>query len=215
MSHTSSSPGMGTDNSSSSTRSTPQIKASFHVNEDDMLITDDVLMCPFVFRSQDAVYCGALAECIMPGMLRASFSSRNKLLTLEMVYDAMGFMQQLERASGREGTAQIIPNSLDMALVPIAEEPRVITLAKSPFIIVSVNEAWTKMTKYTQMDAEGKELKMLHGKGTNPNAGKRQGKPCHDFENVANGRCACSVNRHYDKHGSAYIEYSCSYPLSK
>jgi len=209
------SPVAGTDTSSSSTRSVHQIKAQFHVNEDDMLITDDVLMCPFVLRSQEAVLCGALAECIMSGMLRASFSSRNKLLDLEMIYDAMGFMQQLERASGREGTAQIIPNSLDMALVPIAEEPRVITLAKPPFLIVSVNEAWTKMTKYTQMDAEGKELKILQGKRTDSSAGIRAGKPCHDFAHVANGRCACSVNRLYNKCGAEYIEFSCSYPLSK
>ena len=207
--------GIGTDNSTNSSRSIPQIKAYYHVNEDDMLLTDDVLMCPFIFRSQEAVMCGALAECIMPGMLRAHFSSRNKLLNLEMVYDAMGFMQQLERASGREGTAQIIPNSLDMALVPTAEEARVITLAKPPFLIVAVNEAWTKMTKYTQTDAEGKELKMLHGKGTDPNASIRQGRPCHDFEQVGTGRCACSVNRLYDKSGADFIEYSCSYPLSK
>ena len=210
-----SSPGVGTDTSSSSSTSTPQIKAYFHVNEDDMLLTDDILMCPFIFRSQDAVLCGALAECIMPGMLRAHFSSRNKLLNLEMIYDAMGFMQQLERASGREGTAQIIPNSLDMALVPIADEPRIITLAKPPFSIVSVNEAWTKMTKYTQMDVEGKELKILHGKGTDVNAGVRPKKPCHTYEEVGRGRCACSVNRYYDKTGSEFIEFSCSYPLSK
>jgi len=209
-----SSPGIATDTFSSSAGSMPQVRAYFHVNEDDMLLTDDILMCPFIFRSQDAVLCGALAECIMPGMLRAHFSSRNKLLNLEMVYDAMGFMQQLERASGREGTAQIIPNSLDMALVPIADEPRVITLAKQPFPIISVNEAWTKMTKYTQMDAEGKELKMLYGKETDHNAGVRLKKPRHAFEDVRRGRCACSVNRLYDKNGSEYIEFACSYPLS-
>jgi len=209
----SSSPGI-TDTSSTSSRSMPQIKAGFHVNEDDMMLTEDVLMCPFMFRSQDAVLSGALAECIMPGMIRAHFSGRNKLLNVEMIYDAMGFMQQLERASGREGTAQIIPNSLDMALVPIAEEPRVITLAKPPYQIVSVNEAWSKMTKYKQIDAEGKDLKILHGKRTESNAGLREGKPCHTFEHAASGLCACSVNRHYDKLGGEYIEYCCSYPLS-
>ena len=68
-----------------------------------------------------------------------------------MIYDSMGFMQQLERASGNEMTAQIIPGSLEMALSPTAMEARVITLAEKPYRIVNVNEAWTKLTKYTQI----------------------------------------------------------------
>jgi hypothetical protein len=202
------------DTSSSSSLLRPRLVASYHVNEDDMLLTDNVLMCSFLFRSQGAVTCGALAECIMPGMLRAHFSPRNKLLHVEMIYDAMGFMQQLERASGREGKAQIIPNSLEMALVPTTDEARVITIANAPYLIVCVNEAWTRMTKYTQIEAEGKTLQILHGKRTDPDAGNRPGKPAHDLAQVAKSRCACSVNRHYDKHGFEYIEYTCSYPLS-
>jgi len=184
-----------------------------------MLLTEDVLMAPFIFRSQDAVLCGALAECIMPGMLRAQFSPRNKLLNVEMVYDAMGFMQQLERASGSEGTAQIIPNSLEMALSPNTTEARVITLASNPFLIISVNEAWTRCTKYTQMEVEGKVMEeVLRGKNT---LGKDQhepirvGKPVHDLNQVAElGRCACSVNVHYDKEGREFVDYVCSYPLT-
>uniref|UniRef100_A0A7S1Z1U9 PAS domain-containing protein n=1 Tax=Ditylum brightwellii TaxID=49249 RepID=A0A7S1Z1U9_9STRA len=198
----------------SSNQQFPQIQAYYHVNEDDMLLTDDVLMCPFIFRSQDAVLCGALAECIMPGMLRAHFSSRNKLCSLEMVYDSMGFMQQLERASCSEGTAQIIPNSLEMALSPNTNEARVITLAKPPYLIVSVNEAWARTTKYTQMEVEGKEMSVLHGKKTDPDAGKRPGKPSHEMMEVAKGNCACSVNIHYDKHGKEFVDFVCSYPLT-
>ena len=78
----------------------------------------------------------------MSGMVRASFSLRNKLQSLEMVYDAMGFMQQLERASSSESIAQIIPNSLEIAFQPALEEARVIIEAKPPFKIVSVNEKW-------------------------------------------------------------------------
>eukprot|EP00521_Asterionellopsis_glacialis_P008587 CAMPEP_0195286328 /NCGR_PEP_ID=MMETSP0707-20130614/3833_1 /TAXON_ID=33640 /ORGANISM="Asterionellopsis glacialis, Strain CCMP134" /LENGTH=952 /DNA_ID=CAMNT_0040345957 /DNA_START=100 /DNA_END=2958 /DNA_ORIENTATION=- len=200
--------------SSNSSNQSPQIRAIYHMNEDDMLLTEDVLMCPFIFRSQDAVLCGALAECIMPGMLRANFSPRNKLISLEMVYDAMGFMQQLERASGSEGTAQIVPSSLEMALSPNTNEARVITMAKPPFRIVSVNEAWTRTTKYTQMEVEGKELTILHGKRTDPDACVRSGKPVHKFEEVARGRTACSVNIHYDKKGRDFIDFVCSYPLT-
>uniref|UniRef100_A0A7S4I3G7 BZIP domain-containing protein n=1 Tax=Odontella aurita TaxID=265563 RepID=A0A7S4I3G7_9STRA len=205
----------GTSSSDSSPNSgRPQIRAYYHVNEDDMLLTEDVLMCPFVFRSQDAVQCGALAECVMPGMLRGQFSKRNKLLNVEMVYDAMGFMQQLERASGSEGAAQIVPNSLEMALSPNTDEARVITLAKPPFLIVSVNESWTRMTKYTQMEVEGKEMSILNGKRTDAQAGKRNSKPVHDFAEVSGGRCACSANVHYDKHGRDFVDFVCSYPLT-
>jgi PAS domain-containing protein len=201
--------------SSNSSSQSGEIRAYYHVNEDDMLLTDDALMCPFIFRSQDAVMCGALAECIMPGMLRAHFSTRNKLISLEMVYDAMGFMQQLERASGSEGTAQIVPGSLEMALSPTANEPRVITMAESPHQIVSVNAAWTKMTKYTQMEVEGRDLSLLDGTRTDADASVRPGKPPHKFSDVAHGRCACSTNIQYGKGMREFIAYVCSYPLTK
>lgn len=224
------------------------IQAYYYMNEDDMLLTDDVLMCPFIFRSQDAVTSGACAECVMPGMIRAQFQSRtNKLLSVEMIYDSMGFMQQLERASGSEGLAQIVPNSLEMALSPNnCHEARVITLAKPPYLIVSINELWTKMTKYTQMEVEGKELSILNGSKTQEftiqsstatAAVKQKSKlstnattandaavrltttshhhrPVHDFAEVSKGRCACSVNIHYDKNGKEFVDFVCSYPLT-
>jgi PAS domain-containing protein len=132
------------------------------------------------------------------------------------VYDAMGFMQQLERASGNEGTAQIVPGSLEMALAPSTAEARVITMAVPPFQIVNVNEVWTRTTGYTQMEVEGKEyLTLLEGEGTVQQAKERPGKPVHTLEEVAKGRPACSTNIHYDKEGRDFIEYVCSYPLTK
>ena len=103
-----------TTSSQSSTAKTRSIQAYYHINEDDMCMTDDVLMCPFTFRSLDAVWCGALAECVMPGMIRVCFSKNHKLKSVEMIFDAMGFCQQLEHASGNLGMAQIIPNCLEM-----------------------------------------------------------------------------------------------------
>jgi len=208
------------DNDATSSQSSGQnqrgIQAHYHINEDDMILTDDVLMCPFIFRSREAVWYGALAECVQPGMLRATFSPTNKLRNVEMIFDAMGFCQQLERASGNEGMAQIIPNSLEMALAPNSEEARVITLAKPPFRIVSVNEAWTAMTGYTQYDAEGKELsKLLHGGRTDREPGaKSSNMPPHDFEGVASGLCAASTDVHCDINGKEFLSFMCSYPLS-
>jgi hypothetical protein len=193
----------------------PQITGYYHINEDDMILMEDILMCPFVFRTQDAVVCGALSECVMPGMFRARFSARNKLMSLEMVYDAMGFMQQLERASGNEGTFQIIPGNLEMALSPSNTEAHVITLAEPPFLIVNVNDVWTRTTGYTQMEVEGQDyLCLLEGEGSVSEACRQPGKPRHELEEVAKGRCACSANVHYDKDGRDFVEFVCSYPLT-
>jgi hypothetical protein len=202
--------------SSNSSGSWPRIRAYYHVNEDDMVIMDDILMCPFVFKTQDAVLCGAQAECVMPGMLRGTFSSRNKLVSMEMIYDSMGFLQQLERASGSEATAQVIPGSLEMALFPPSDEARVITLAEPPFLIVNVNEAWTRMTKYTQVDVEGLDLfGLLQGEKEEKAESETNGSPAHNLDDVIQGRCTCSTRLHYDKEGREFVDFISSYPLTK
>jgi len=199
--------------SSSSSRSKPQIRAYYHMNEDDMILMNDVIMTPFVFRTQDAVLCGALSECVMHGMLRGEFSSRNKLVSLEMVYDSMGLMQQLERCSGSELMAQIIPGSLEMALSHVPYECRVITLAEPPYLIINVNEAWTKLTKYTQLDVEGEELFSILDSDSNP-SGSQVPNPSYDLNDVSEGRCKCTTRFHYDKDDREFVDYLCSYPLT-
>lgn len=199
--------------SSNSSRNKPQLRAYYHFNEDDMILMNDVIMCPFVFRTQDAVLCGALSECVMPGMLRGEFSSRNKLLSLEMVYDSMGLMQQLERCSGSELMAQIIPGSLEMALTPVPFECRVITLAEAPYLIINVNEAWTKLTKYTQVDVEGAELFSILESASN-SSGSQTSNPPYNLNEVSEGRCKCTTRFHYDKDGREFVDFMCSYPLT-
>ena len=200
--------------SSNSSRSKPQIKAFYHFNEDAMIIMDDVIMCPFVFRTQDAVLCGALAECVMPGMLRGEFSSRNKLHNLEMVYDSMGLMQQLERCSGSELMAQIIPGSLEMALSPAPYECRVITLVEPPYLIVNVNKSWTKLTKHTQMDVEGAELFSILGSSSDSSESSQAANPPYDLKDVSEGRSKCTTRFHFDKDGREFVDFMCSYPLT-
>jgi hypothetical protein len=194
-----------------------ELGASYSINEDDMILMDDTLMCPFVFRSRNAVQCGALADCVMPGMLRAQFSNKtNKMISVEMIYDAMGFMQQLDRANGGEMTAQIIPASLEMALMHTPNEARVVTEAKAPYCVVHVTEQWSELMHYSQLEVEGKELlSLLEGEHTVADTGDRKGKPTHNLEDVANGICACSTNVHYDKEGRAFVDFMCSYPLTK
>lgn len=193
-----------------------QIGALYAINEDDMIMIEDVMMCPFVYRTKNAVLCGALQDCVIPGMLRAQFSNTNKLLSVELVFDSMGFMQQLDAGNGSDITAQVIPGSLEMAIMPCTHEARVITEAKAPHSILHVNEAWARMTQYSQVECEGRQLhQILAGENTDPNAGIRPGKPIHRFEDVARGRPACSTNIHYRKSGKPFVNFMCSYPLTK
>lgn len=70
------------------------------------------------------------------------------------------------------------------------------------------------MTGYTQLDVEGKNLTILHGERTDPNAGNRSGLPTHDFASVSRGISACSVNMNYDANGREFLNFVCSYPLT-
>eukprot|EP00536_Pseudo-nitzschia_multiseries_P016975 jgi/Psemu1/292789/fgenesh1_pg.1318_\ len=202
---------------------TEPISAVYAVNQDDMILLEDVLMCPYVFRTKNAVLCGALADCVVPGMLRAHFSKNNKLLSMELVFDAMGFMQQLDGANGGDLTAQVIPGSLETALVPCPHEARIITEASPPYAIVHVNESWTKMTQYSQMDVEGKPLlPLLQGKNVDSageelsvNTRIKPGRLSHKLEDVSKGRSACSTSVHYVKNGKPFVDFMCSYPLTK
>ena len=191
-----------------------EIGAYYAMNEDDMIMVEGVMMCPFVLRSKNAVQCGALSDTVMPGMLRAQFSEENKLMSLEMIYDAMGYMQQLDRANGGEVTAQLIPGSLEMALTHEPNEARVITEALPPFNVVYMNEPWVKLFKVNQLEGEGKPLaELIYGPNTDPRLSGRPNKPTHDFAQVGIGRPACSTNLHYDSAGSAFVDFMSSYPL--
>jgi hypothetical protein len=194
-----------------------QIGSYYAINEDDMIMIEDVMMCPFVYRTKNAVLCGALQDCVVPGMLRAQFSNNNnKLVGVELVFDSMGFMQQLDAGNGSDITTQVIPGSLEMALMSCTHEARIITDARAPYCILHVNEVWTRMTNYSQIECEGKQLmELLMGENTDRSDGIRPGKLIHRLEDVALGRPTCSTNIHHRKSGSPFVSFMCSYPLTK
>jgi hypothetical protein len=102
-----------------------------------------------------------------------------------------------------------------MALSPTCQEARVITLAQPPYLIVNVNEVWTRITGFSQIESEGiGYLQLLEGDATVGDAKQRPGKPVHSFDRVAKGQPACSTNIHYDRNRRAFIEFVCSYPLT-
>ena len=192
------------------------IGAYYAINEDDMIMIDDILMCPFVFRTKNSVHCGALTDCVTPGMMRAMFSKNNKLQSLEMVYDAMGYMQQLDGANGGVVTAEVIPGSLEMALMNSPNEARVITEARPPYSVVHLNESWTRLTKNTQMESEGCPLpELLEGDQPESSVDGNSGTLRQTLEEVAKGRSSCSTYLHYDKTGNTFVNFMCSYPLTK
>ena len=195
-------------------------KAMYFVNDDDMMIAGDVIMFSFTFRTQDAITCGAFDECVSPGMLRGQFSSHNnKLINMEITYDAFSFMQQLEHASGSDDiSTRIIPSSLDVALSPNMLEARAITSAKPPYEIKNVNETWTKLYKYSESDAKGQEWFHMLEKGSAEQEKSNEtaeSKNSYNLANVVAGRCECTTRCNYDKDGRKIIDYISSYPLTK
>ena len=61
---------------------------------------------------------GAFSPCVQHGMLQCRFNKQNKMVSAEMMFDVMGFMQQLQRASSVTPESSIVPNTLDMAMHP-------------------------------------------------------------------------------------------------
>ena len=110
----------------------------------------------------------------------------------------------------------MIPGSLEMALSPTSNEARVITLAEPPFLIVNVNEAWTRTTKYTQVEVEGLDLfGLLQGENEEKVESETNGSPAHNLDDLVQGRCTCSTRLHYDKEGREFVDFISSYPLTK
>jgi hypothetical protein len=93
-----------------------RVQVQYYAGPEDTIMHGDMLSCRWMLRTENAVACGALCECHCQGMLRARFSPAHKLLHLELSFDVMGFMQQLQRASGLD-EYKTIPNSVAMVRV--------------------------------------------------------------------------------------------------
>lgn len=71
-------------------------------------------------------------------MLKAVFSLNSRLVYVEEIFDVMGFMQQLRRASGRADFI-VVPNTLALAKEGGAKDARIVTEAVYPYRIVYVS----------------------------------------------------------------------------
>jgi hypothetical protein len=61
-----------------------------------MVASGDTVMCRYVLRTEGFENVGAQCGCVQHGMLHARFNEANMIIAAEMVFDVMGFMQQLQ-----------------------------------------------------------------------------------------------------------------------
>ena len=109
--------------------------------KEDILASGDLIMCRYLMRTEGHEIVGAFSPCVQHGMLQCQFNNQNKIVSAEMTFDVMGFMQQLQRASAVTPENSIVSNTIDMALQP-TREARAIMQAEPPFTLIHVNEHW-------------------------------------------------------------------------
>jgi hypothetical protein len=112
--------------------------------KEDMLSAGDLVMCRYLMKTEGHEMVGAASPVVQHGMVQCRFNKQNKVVSAEMVFDVMGFMQQLQRASLTSPENSITPNTIDMALQP-SREARAVIKAEPPFALMHMNEAWIDM----------------------------------------------------------------------
>lgn len=73
----------------------------YQVNPDDVVVGCESLMCRFAMVVETP---HREIVCLQPGMLHCQFSGNNKLTAIELVFDVMGLMQQIQVSSINKGT---------------------------------------------------------------------------------------------------------------
>jgi hypothetical protein len=66
------------------------------ITSDDFHCAGDVVMCRYTMRTEGYQDVGLQSSYEQCGMILCRFNQNNKLLSVEMVFDVMGFMQQLQ-----------------------------------------------------------------------------------------------------------------------
>lgn len=92
----------------------------------------------------------SLTKC---GMLQCKFNKANKMISGEMVFDVMGFMQQYQRAAMLSPENSIVPNSIEMALQP-SKDARLIASVYPPYGVTHMNAAWWELKGESSPPAE-------------------------------------------------------------
>jgi hypothetical protein len=64
--------------------------------KNEILAAGDIVICRFLLRSEGHEGVGAPSGLTKHGMLQCKFNKDNKMVSAEMVFDVMGFMQQFQ-----------------------------------------------------------------------------------------------------------------------
>ena len=88
--------GLGTSKWADAMKRGQGCRIIYSCGKDDMLAAGDLIMCKYVMRIEGYEIVGARSGCIQHGMIHCKFNKQNKMISAEMMFDVMGFMQQLQ-----------------------------------------------------------------------------------------------------------------------
>jgi len=75
-------------------------RVAYVAGKGDMVAAGDLVMCRYTMRTEGHELVGAAGACVQHGMLQCRFNRHNKMVSAEMMFDVMGFMQQLQVSEG-------------------------------------------------------------------------------------------------------------------
>ncbi|CAM9712637.1 unnamed protein product [Chrysoparadoxa australica] len=165
------------------------------------------LMSTFLLHTTDAVSKGAACEMEQSGMIRAQFAEDGRLEELDMMFDAIAWYHQLQKAA-RVESYPIVPNTLEEAC-KLEKGNVVITTAQRPFRITHVNNAWTNLCGFTLDECKGKTLSILQGPETDMATVETL---CNQSENAYP---SSMVVTNHSKDGRTFRNHLRCYPLTE
>eukprot|EP01035_Chromulina_nebulosa_P018341 gene18341-24032_t len=125
---------------------TQRVNTQFQMDRNQMIVNDNQIMTKCNFSTVNAVQLGARYEINLSKIIKAIFSPSNKLLSLEISYDVMSFMQQLRRCCSKH-EFQVVPNTVGIAQER-SSEARIVIESFAPFLVTYVNKDWCDMYGY-------------------------------------------------------------------
>ena len=145
--------GRGSDTWKAAVIANHSASLTYHLNVDDLIAASDLVMGCYQLVFDGTGVFRDNAICSQTGMIQVKFNQDNKIIAVELIYDVMGFMQQLQSVTPRLPEDIITPNTLAMALQP-SNTPRMIikidTSAEGGNQVIHINRAWTKMKGISQ-----------------------------------------------------------------
>mmetsp|Transcript_11433 Transcript_11433/g.15740 ORF Transcript_11433/g.15740 Transcript_11433/m.15740 type:complete len:896 (+) Transcript_11433:59-2746(+) len=140
------------------------ISVQYYSGPNESVMADNVFMCKWHMTTMNAVRKGSRYEITKNGMAKAIFSPQNKLISVELAFDVMSFMQQLRRSSGKFDFL-VIPNTPSLAMEE-SYEARMITEAVKPHRITHVNQSFVELFGYIPEQVIGYTCSILQGSET-------------------------------------------------